>query len=380
MFKKVVSIALAALMMVGTTAFAVSAVEADNEAVAADDSVSVGADSSETAGADSSETAGADSSETTGASPSANSIWFKVNTNDFKTFKTIYCYMYMIGDGATDVTDSNGKKLNSWGTKACKMEDGGDGYWYMDFDARGISFDSSRAYACIFTADWAAQTCDLLFDTPCYGKDHAATTNGEQVENSSDSNKKSYLVHWAGVDNSLYAPPLQITSIGNIIGEAVPKGETKYSLFVTFLSTTDEHSLQNALKFNGKTEQQTIDDVAKAFGLGKDDVQKAVDEANKKLKDKGEKVTVTWDASKSSLPGGSTGEGGSSSNNNSSSNNSSSNNSSSNSSSSNSSSSTSTTGSSSVTSGQETTIFFVFGGVMLAAAGVIFLARKRRED
>lgn len=377
MFKKVVSIALAALMMTGTAAIAANAAEADVDAVvAADDSSAVGADSSDTAGADSSDTAGADSSDATGASPSANTIWFHVNPDVFKNYTGFNCYMYMIGKDATDIRDKNNGKLNSWGSRACAMTDAGDGYFYFDLDDKGVALDSSRAYACIFAAtvsgSWGAQTCDLLFDTPCFGKEHAADCDGSQVENSSDSNKKSYVVHWAGVDNSLYAPPLQITSIGNVIGEAVPKGETKYSLFVTFLSTTDEHSLQNAIKFNNKTVQQTIDDVGKAFGLGQDDIEKAVNEANPKLKEAGF-PELDWKKSSSTAEKGSTDQGGSGSDTKTTTKNNTGG-------TTTTGGSSSSSGSSSVSSGQETTIFFVFGGVMLAAAGVIFLARKRRED
>ncbi len=352
MFKKIVSIAIAAMMVASTAAIAVSAAETDGAAVAAAE------DSAAVAAPDGDSSVGADDSGS--AAVGGNSISFQVDRNLWKNFKKVYCYLYEHG----------GDEIIVWGSNKGAMTDAGNDTFTFDFDAKGISIESGKQYGVIFSGDWGVQTCDIIFDSSIMGD--TAYLTGEQVENNVDSNKKSYYVKWKNADASKYAPPLCITSIGNVIGEALWAGTTRYDLLLNFIKSDGKDGLTNALKFNGKDEQQTLDDTAKALGLGADDVEKAIKESGK---------TVKWDKAKSSLAatGENSGDGSSSSGDSSSNGGSSSGSSSSSGGSSSSSGGSSSSGSSSVSSGQETTIFFVFGGVMLAAAGVIFLARKRRD-
>ncbi len=348
MFKKIVSIAIAAMMVASTAAIAASAAETDSAAVAAaEDSAAVAAPDGDSVGAD----------DSGSAAVGGNSISFKADHSIWKNYKYVMLYLY----------EYKGDPIIPWASKSKgKMDDAGNDIWTFDFDKHGISLESGKQYGVIFVNDNNVQTCDLITDSGCYGK--TAVMNGEMIENTVDSNKKSYVVNWEGMDSSKYGPPLAITSIGNVVGSALWAGTTKYDLFLDFLKDTDAKAgITNALTFNGKSVQQTIDDTAKALGLGKDDIEKAIKESGK---------TFDWKKDASSAQ-----EGGSSGDSSSSSGDSSSNSGSSSSSggSSSSSSGSSSSGSSSVSSGQETTIFFVFGGVMLAAAGVIFLARKRRD-
>lgn len=350
MFKKIASIALAAAMMTSTAAIAASAAETD-EAVAA---------AEETVGA-AEETVGAAEGEAVGA---GNVINFEVNSSLWKNFKTIYCYLYDRKDG----------EIITWGSRKGAMEDNGDGTWSFDLDAKGISFQSGHQYGCIFTADWNAQTCDLIVGSACIGD--TAYCTGDKVENSVDSNKQSYYVKWKNADATKYAPPLCITSTGKVIGEAIWEGETKYSLLVTFIKDPGKAGLDNAIKYNGKTQQETLDEIAEKFGLGQDDIEKAIKESGR--------TDIKWEKSSSSAQSGGTSGGSDNSSNNTSSNsNSNSGNTSSGSTTSggsSSSSSSSSSGTGSVSSGEGETMILLFGGVMLAAAGVIFLMRKRRVD
>ena len=363
MFKKIVSIVIAVLMIAGMAVVVASAAD-DGNAVGAnsDDSVAIAAGSGD-------DSVGADDSGSAGVG--GNAISFKADKSLWKNFKTITCYIYEHG----------GDKLITWGSKKGNMTNTGGDVWSFDLDKAGISLASGKQYGVIFTADWNVQSCDLIMDSSCIGA--TASLTGDQVENNVDSNKKSYVVHWDGKDPKKLGPPMCITSIGNVIGEAFWADEDGYKMLVNFIKSDGKDGLSNAIKFNGKSEQQTLDDTAKALGLGQDDIEKAIKEAGKEGK-------VKWTKSASNATPGSSAAGGGdgsssdgsssdgSSGDGSSSGGSSSGGSSSGGSSSGGSSSGSS-GSSSVTSGQETTIFFVFGGVMLAAAGVIFLARKRRE-
>ena len=348
MFKKIASIAIAAMMLGSTAAVAASAAENEEPVAAADNGSVVGADDGSVVGAD-------DGSESTGA---GNVIYFDANSAGWKNYQFITFYLYDHANG----------EIITWGSKNGRMKDGGNGIWSFDLDAKGITLDSSNAYGCIFTADWGMQTCDLIIGADCAGD--TAYCTGNQVENNVDSNKKSYEVKWK---SGKYGNPYCITSIGNVIGDCFWPGDTAYAMFVKFLSSDGKDGLQNALKYNGKDSQTTIDDTAKALGLGQDDIEKAVAEATaagakidwKKASSSanagstagettgGGNTTGGSDTSGSSTSGGST-SGGSSTGG-------------------------SSTGTGSVTSGEDSTIYFIIGGVMLAAIGVFFLARKKRE-
>ena len=369
MFKKIVSIALAA-MMLGTTAIAASAAESEDAVAADDSSAAVGADASNEAGADGGEAAG-----------DGSTIYFKVGDAGWKNYEFITFFVY---------EKESGTQLITWGSKKGRMEDMGDGATYsFDLAAAGITLDSGKNYGCNFTADWGSQTCDLMISTACYGD--TAVAEAEKIENNVDSNKKSNKVRWTNTTSC--GIPKCITSIGNVIGDTFWPGENAYDMFVKFLKSPGQDGLQNAKKYKPEmTEQQIIDNVASELGLGKDDVAKAVAEA------KAAGVDINWSADSSSAPassGGGTSSGsgsgsGTSSNSGSGSGTGTNSNSGSGTTGNSGSGTTGTSGSSSssrsgsgstgsVTSGQETTILFVFGGVMLAAAGIIFLGRKRRE-
>ena len=320
MFKKIASIILAA-MMVSATAVVASAAETEETVAAADDSVVAAADDSTVAAADDSTVAAAD--------------------------------------------DSNGGDAPfAWGSKKGNCEDEGDNLWSYDFGDKGISIESGKQYSLNFTGDWGVQTCDMLFDSSIMGSTCVLTS--ETVENNVDSNKLSYVCTWEGQDSSKYGPVKLITSIGNVIGTAYWADTTPYDMLLTFIKSDGKDGLSNALNFNGKTAQQTLDDTAKALGLTSADIEKAIKESGK---------TVDW-----KNPDGGNGGGSSSGGNSSSGGSSSSGSSSSSSSSTTKTTSTSSTGTSSVKSGEGETLVFLFGGVMLAAAGIIFLARKKREE
>ena len=338
MFKKIAGIALAAMLIGSTAVVAASAAETDEVVAAADDSAVAAADDSAVGAEEGSASAGADSK-----------IYFDANSSGWNNYKTITFYLYSKADG----------EIITWGSKKGNMKDEGSGIW--SFDCSSYTLGSN--YGCIFTADWGMQTCDLILGPDSVGD--TAQCTGEQVENNVDSNKKSAVVKWR---SGKYGNPVCVTSIGNVIGDAYWEGETAYSLFVKFLSSTGADGIDNALKFNGKSAQQTIDDTAAKLGLSTADVEKAIKESGR---------TFDWKApagSDSSSGSGSSSSGSGSSTSGSGSSASSGSSSGSSSSSSGSSSSTST-----VTSGEGDTVYFIIGGVMLAAIGVFFLARKRRE-
>lgn len=204
-------------------------------------------------------------------SGSGNKVYFYADPSLWKYFKNITMYIYEHG----------GDTLITWGSKKGNMTNEGNNIWSFDFDQKGISLDPGKQYGIIFTADWNQQTCDIIFDTSCLGD--IAFCPGDQVENNIDSNKKSLWVWWKNADPSKCAPPLCVTSIGNLIGYALWYGQTKYSVLVDFIKSDDKYGLQNALRFNGKTCQQTLDDMAEWLGLTANDIEKAISESGRNV-------------------------------------------------------------------------------------------------
>ena len=233
MFKKIAGIALAAMLIGSTAVVAASAAETDEVVAAADDSAVAAADDSAVAAADDSAVGAEEGSASAGE---GSKIYFDANSSGWKNFKTI------------------------------------NGIWSFDVS----SYPIGSNYGCIFTADWGMQTCDLILGPDSVGD--TAQCTGEQVENNVDSNKKSAVVKWK---SGKYGNPVCVTSIGNVIGDAYWEGETAYSLFVKFLSSTGADGIDNALKFNGKSAQQTIDDTAAKLGLSTADVEKAIKESGR---------------------------------------------------------------------------------------------------
>lgn len=204
-------------------------------------------------------------------SGSGNMVYFYADPSIWNNFKNISIYIYEHG----------GESFINWGSKKGNMKNVGNNIWSFDFDQKGITLDPNKQYGIIFTADWNDQTCDIIFDVSCLGD--IAFCTGDTVENQNDSIKKSYWVWWNNADPSKCAPPLCVTSIGNLVGYALWNGQTKYSILVDFIKSDGKFGLSNAVIFNGKTDQQTLDDMAEWLGLTSDDVERAIAESGKSV-------------------------------------------------------------------------------------------------
>ena len=191
-------------------------------------------------------------------------IYFQVPST-WLNFKKITFFLY---------DHNTGDQFITWGSKKGYMTDEGGGIWSYNLENAGFSLDSNRNYGCIFTADWGVQTCELILGPRSMGD--TAYCTGEMVENAVDSNKSSYIVKWRSGN---YGNPVCITSIGNVIGDTYWQGENGYSIFVKFLSSTGADGIDNALKYNGKTERQTIEYLAYRLHLSNDDIRRAIEVA-----------------------------------------------------------------------------------------------------
>ena len=221
----------------------------------------------------------------------ANKIYFDTNGTgwDIADSDIVSFYVYSLTDG--ELVSWGGKKL-----RGTKVEGEATLWEYDPADKLGDKFKADDHYFVIFYVSGAGyETYALLFDKSCLG--HVAKCDGSTCENPVDSTKESQLAYWqGGIDRKVCGPRLAITSTGNVVGSCVEYGKTAYSVFTTFLTDTGAQSLTNARQYTVdtgvKTEQKMIDDIGRDLGLTADDVQKGFTNTG---------VSTTWSYEASSL-------------------------------------------------------------------------------
>lgn len=359
MFKKVLSVALAATMIASIGAVVASAAETEKSDLAAnDDSSVVSADDSSSAVGD------------------GSTIYFDVASSGWNNYTKVYCHIWR--------ADGKGNWA-SWQTKKEIMTKVDDKIYSYDVTKAGTNEDGNsiqksdgKNYCIIFSADTGVQTYNMIMSGSCIGD--TAYVTGNELENPVDSEKKATEAAWK--NNKDCGAQKVISSTAKVVGSALADGTTDVTLFADYLVTYNAE--------DGKLDKSQ--DVVNALGLSTDDLKSVVSQVKYSFEKKVSKEEMKKDDADAAVEklikvvAGLKGKDGgqvseeeakkqeavdTSKNNGSSNNNSNSSNSNSNSSNNNS------NGSGSVKSGQDMTIYFVFGGVMIAAAGVMFLARKK---
>ena len=360
MFKKIAGLFLAAAVMCSSAAITASAAEAEDDAAvaAADQSGEVSAEGSSEVSADASSEVGA-----------GNTINFDVKKSGWNNVKIVYCHVWK-ADGTGTWPDWQSKK-----EKCTYNSSTGIATYDLSKTGNTISKSDGRVYCVIFSANTGMQSYNAIMSGNCIGDTLYCT--GNQIENPEDSEKKANEAKWE--KNSDCGPERKITSTGNVVGSAFPEGETDVTMMATYLiayyndpAKTDlTQNLLNTLKVSPTQVMGAVTDKLNATNnADKDKIAPAVEKILSGCTDPttGKKAdTAKLDNAKKT---GAKAAGGSSSNGSSSS--------SSNGGSSSSGSGSSSTGA--VKSGVETTIVFVMAGLMISAAGVMFLARKKREE
>ena len=223
MFKKIISIVLALMVLVSMSAIATSVSAADNK------------------------------------------LYFEV-PSDWKNFKSVFCHIWVY----------NGDSLASWQSKKEKCVDEGNGIYSYDLSKVG-GLTAGEYYGVIFSLDIGAQTYNTILTTACIGD--TLYCNDTIYENPADSSKTCRAAFWKGQNPAQYGPVMLITSIGNLIGTCLPPGVTATDLFNTFLTG----NLENARTYSGKNDQAIIDDMANGLGLSQAQVKELIDASELKI-------------------------------------------------------------------------------------------------
>ena len=196
-----------------------------------------------------------------------------------------------VGFHIWEIDGDPGFKGFDWGAKKERGTDADkDGIWTYDFQKAGLTLKDGAQYAVVFYNNKGSQTYNLLFDTTCYG-DVAFCDLSTVYENPEDSSKTTVPAFWSKQDPAVNGPELCVTSIGNVTGTCVPRGNTKAGLFSSFI----ENTLDNARTFSGLSDQELIDNLGTNLGLTKNEVAQAIVLSGKE---------VEWSEEASPLAGG----------------------------------------------------------------------------
>ena len=173
-------------------------------------------------------------------------IYFEV-PEEWGEVKSVFCHIWAY----------EGDALAAWQSKKekCTLVEG-NLYSYNTTKVGGL--EEGRLYCVIFSADSGAQTYDTFMSTACYG-DTAYCDMGIIYENPEDSSKSCQSAFWKNQDATVYGPVKQITSIGNVVGTALPEGKTNVDLFVDFVVNG---RFENALSVTGVTSGELIKSLA----------------------------------------------------------------------------------------------------------------------
>lgn len=359
MFKKIAGLFLAVAVMCSSAAITASAAEAEDDAA-----VAAAADQSGEVSADGSSDVSADASSEVEA---GNVVKFDVKKSGWNNVKTVFCHIWR-ADGTGDWPTWQSKK------EKCKY-DSSTGIATYDLSNTGntISKSDGRVYCVIFSANTGMQSYNAIMSGNCIGDTLYCT--GNQIENPEDSEKKANEAKWQ--NNSDCGPEKKITSTGKIVGSAFPEGESDVTLMATYLiayyndeaKTSLTQNLLDTLKVSPVDVMGAVTDKLNATNnADKDKIAPAVEKILSGCTDPTTGKKPDKDKLDNAKKSGAKATGGSSSNGSSSS------------SSKGGSSSSGSSSTGAVKSGVETTIVFVMAGLMVSAAGVMFLARKKKED
>ncbi len=151
-------------------------------------------------------------------------------------YTTVYCHIWVY----------EGDELATWQSKkeACVATDTENLYSYDTTKVGGLQEDT--LYGVIFSVKEGSQTYDTFMGYQCLGDTLYCVEN--PFENPEDSSKSACGAFWKNQDETKFGPVKQITSIGNVVGTAIPEGKTNVDLFIDFI---ENGRFENAVKVTG---------------------------------------------------------------------------------------------------------------------------------
>ena len=205
--------------------------------------------------------AGVSAEENTFTPSEEPKIYFEVPENWKEDVSKVFCHIWAY----------DGDSLANWGSKkeSCQKTDT-EGLYSYDISKVG-TLEEGKSYCvifCVVTSKGSElQTYNTIFDTNCFGD--TLYCDDTIYENPEDSSKTCRAAFWKNQDKTVYGPELQITSIGNITGEALPAGVTALDLMNGFVT---DGTLDNALQYVDKTAEELLTEIAGKLQVSDEDL------------------------------------------------------------------------------------------------------------
>lgn len=196
-------------------------------------------------------------------------IYFEVPEYWQDDVSKVFCHIWPYG----------GEAFANWASKkeTCKKTDT-DMLYYYDISKVG-TIEEGVTYCVIFAVVTSTgselQTYNTFFDANCFGD--TLYCDETVYENPEDSAKTCRAAFWKNQDKTVYGPELQITSIGNITGEALPAGVTAVDLMNNFIT---DGTLDNALQYVDKSAEELLTEIAGKLSVSDDDLATILETLN----------------------------------------------------------------------------------------------------
>ena len=184
-------------------------------------------------------------------------IYFEV-PEDWGSYKRIFCCIY----------DWEEKEhINGWQTKIsrCTPVKEKDNLYSYDISVLS-SFDKTKEYVVIFSADNGMQTYETSFSSECYGD--TLYCDGVFSNPPGFEGKSHYFAYWKNQDKFEYGPIMMILDPDTIVGTSLPHKFTTQDLFKEYLNryynapeTTDQEQIDltaSLLNFSKTTTARLI--------------------------------------------------------------------------------------------------------------------------
>lgn len=188
-------------------------------------------------------------------------IYFEIPEKWQDDVSKVFCHIWSM----------DGTEFANWGSKkeTCTATDTTNLYSYNI--SKAGTLEEGKSYCVIFcvvtSKGTELQTYNTIFDANCFGD--TLYCDDTIYENPTDSSKTCQAAFWKNQDKTVYGPQLQITSIGNIAGSALPAGITAVDLMKNFVA---DGTLDNALLYVDKTAEELLTEIAGKLGVSDEDL------------------------------------------------------------------------------------------------------------
>jgi len=188
-------------------------------------------------------------------------IYFEV-PETWLNYSRVYCHIWEYG----------GDSLSAWQSRKQICTQVKDNFYEYDVSKVGGLADGVY-YGVIFSVDIGLQTFDLLMSTQCMGC--TAYCTGDFYISPGDASRTIEAAFWRGVDPAKYGPILNIGPFGDIQGTCIAPDKTAVSVLTDFIDS----NLDYASTYRNEAPCDIINRLGAELGLNEMEIAQAVYDA-----------------------------------------------------------------------------------------------------